>query len=143
MQGHRLCTDWARDTRIRMLLRRAKSEIVLFCDDEGFLARYAGDLAREAKGVHVYLVVGRTELAESAPVRCYTGGSDTDPFLFCHNAGEKMEPSLKVLLIADRRESLPVVEDNGTLKGIFTCPDLDAGYLLRKIVQENQPVQKS
>lgn len=142
MQGHRMCTEWTRDTRIRIMLRRAKSEIVLLCDDEGFLARYAGDLTRAAKRGHVYLIVGRKELAESAPIRCYTGGSDIDSLLLCHGAGEGMEPSLKVLLIADRRESLSVLEDNGTVTGIFTCPDVYAGYLSRKIVREIEPVER-
>ena len=125
-----------------MTLRRAKSEIVLLCDDEGILARYAGDIARAAKRVRVYLVVGRTELAESAPIRCYTGGSDIDSSLLCRDAGEEMEPSLQVLLLADRRESLSVLEDNGRVTGIFTCPDICAGYLSRKIVQEIEPVER-
>ena len=44
---------------------------------------------------------------------------------------------------ADRRESLPVMEDNGRLTGIFICPDVYASYLSRKIVQEIQPVDMS
>lgn len=101
MQGHRLCTDRPRDTRIRMMLRRAKSEIVLLCDDEGILARYAGDIARAAKRVRVYLVAGRTELAESAPLQCYSGGSDIGSLPPRHDAADEMEPSLKVPLLAD------------------------------------------
>jgi len=50
---------------------------------------------------------------------------------------------MKLLLMADRRESLSVMEENGRLTGIFICPDIYAGYLSRKIVQEIQPVDRS
>jgi hypothetical protein len=36
----------------------------------------------------------------------------------------------------------PVMEENGKLTGIFICPDIDAGDLSQKIVQEIQPVER-
>ncbi|MDD3136277.1 MAG: hypothetical protein PHF57_11830, partial [Methanoregula sp.] len=50
--------------------------------------------------------------------------------------------SMRLVLIADRRESLSVMEENGRVTGIFICPDMYAGYLSRKIVQEIQPVDR-
>ena len=35
-----------------------------------------------------------------------------------------------------------MLEDNGIVTGIFTCPDRYAGYLSRKIVQEIEPVER-
>lgn len=143
MQGYKLLTEWTRDNQIRMMLRRAKSEIILLCNDEEIITRYGGDIARAAKRVFVYLVVGRKEFAALAPVKCYVGGSDIESSLFCHEEGEHTGPSMKLLLMADRRESLSVMEENGRLTGIFICPDIYAGYLSRKIVQEIQPVDRS
>jgi sugar-specific transcriptional regulator TrmB len=142
MQGYKLFTEWTRDNQIRMILRRAKSEIVLLCDDEEFLTRYGRDISRAAKRVPVYLVVGRKELAGVAPIKCYVGGSDIAASLFHHEEGENIGISMKLLLMADRRESLSVLEDNGRLTGIFICPDIYASYLSRKIVQEIQPVER-
>jgi HTH-type transcriptional regulator, sugar sensing transcriptional regulator len=49
---------------------------------------------------------------------------------------------MKLLLMADRFESLSVLEDNGRLTGIFIRPDIYASYLSRKVVQEIQPVDR-
>lgn len=143
MQGHKLYTDWTRDNQIRMMLRRAKTEIVLLCNDDVFLTRYRSDIAKTAKRVYVYLVVGRAELATVSPVPCYLGGNDINASLFYPHEGEKIGPSMQLLLMADRRESLSVMEENGVLTGIVICPDIYAGYLSRKIVQEIKPIKNS
>jgi len=140
MQGYKLYTEWTRDNQIRMMLHRAKSEIILLCNDEEFLKKYSSDISRAAKRVSLYLVVGNADLAGSVPVKCYVGGSDIASSLFHHDAGENMGLSMKLLLMADRRESLSILEENGTLTGIFICPDIYASYLSRKIVRALQPV---
>ena len=47
---------------------------------------------------------------------------------------------IKLLLIADSRESISILEDNGILTGIFIFPDINARYLSKKFIQEIQPV---
>ncbi len=143
MQGYKLYTEWTRDNQIRMMLHRAKSEIILLCNDEEFLKKYGSDILRAAKRVSLYLVVGSADLAGSVPVKCYVGGSDITSSLFFHDKGENMGLSMKLLLMADRRESLSILEENKNLTGIFICPDIYASYLSRKIVREIQPVERS
>lgn len=143
MQGYKLNTEWTRDNQIRMILRRARSEIILLCDDEKIFTRYGRDIASAAKRVSLYLVVGRPELAGSAPVKCYAGGSDIASSIFHTEAGEKIGLSMKLLLLADRCESLSILEERGKLTGIFISPDIYAGYLSRKVIQEIRPVAKS
>lgn len=143
MQGYKLYTEWTRDNQIRMIFRRAKSEIIFLCNDEKILTKYANDISRAAKRVYVYLVVGKNDLAEFAPIKCYVGGNDIESSFYQHEGGENFGLSMRLLLLADRRESLSVLEDNGRLTGIFICPDIYAGYLSRKIVQEIQPVEKT
>jgi len=143
MQGYKLHTEWTRDNQIRMMLRRAKSEIIFLCDYEEFLKKYSSDISRAAKRVSVYLVVGRKELAGFAPIKCYAGGSDIASSLFCNEEGENIGLSMKLLLMADRSESLSILEENGRLTGIFICPDIYTSYMSRKIVQEIQPVEMS
>lgn len=143
MQGYELRTEWIRDNRIRMILRRARSEIVLLCNDEEVLTRYGSDISSAAKRVFVYLVVGRKELAGFAPIKCYVGGKDIESSLFHHEAVENVGLSMKLLLMADRRESLSITEENGRVTGVFICPDIYASYLSRKIVQEIRPVERS
>jgi hypothetical protein len=110
-------------------LHKAKSEIIRLCNNEEFLARYGHDILRAAKRVTVYPAVGRFGLAGFAPVKCYVGGSDIESSLFCHEEGENIGLSMKLLLMADRRESLSLMEENGRLTGIFICPDIYASYL--------------
>lgn len=98
---------------------------------------------KRQNGIFVYLVVGRAELAGFAPIKCYVGGSDIESSLFSHEEGENTGLSIKLLLMADRRESLSVLEDNRILTGIFICPDIYASYLSRKVIQEIQPVGRS
>ncbi len=140
MQAYEMHTEWTRDNQIRMMLRRAKSEIILLCNDEEFFIKYGSDISRAAKRAFVYLVVGRKELAEVAPIKCYVGGSDIESSIFHHEAGEKVGLSMKLFLLADRRESLLVTEENGRLIGVFVSPDICADYLSRKVVREIQPI---
>ncbi|WP_292370297.1 TrmB family transcriptional regulator [Methanoregula sp. UBA64] len=142
MQGYKLCTEWTRDNQIRMMLHRAKSEIILLCNDEGFLRKYRSEIARAAKRVPLYLVIGNEELAESAPVKCYTGGNDIRSALFYPKGEDAGGLSVKLVLMADRTESLSILEESGRVTGIFICPDMYAGYLSRKFVQEIVPVKK-
>jgi HTH-type transcriptional regulator, sugar sensing transcriptional regulator len=143
MQGYKLYTEWTRDNQIRMILRRAKSEIILLINDETLLTRYGSDISRAAKRVSLYLIVGKKELARSAPYKCYVGGKDIESSLIHPQAGEQTGLSLKLLLLADRRESLSVMDENGRLTAIFISPDLFAGYLSRKFVQEIKLVDRS
>lgn len=143
MQGYELRTEWTRDNQIRMMLKRAKSEIILLCSDEEFFITYSGDISRAAKRVYVYIVVRRKDIARFAPIKCYVGGNDIESSLFHHKEGDNVGISMKLLLMADRRESLSVMEENGKSMGIFICPDIYASYLSRKIMQEIQPVDWS
>ena len=143
IQGYELRTEWTRDNQIRMMLRRAKFEIIFLCNDEAFLTRYSSDVSHAAKRIATYLVIGKKDLAPFAPVKCYTGGKDIASSLFSHDEAENIDLSLKLAVIADRRESLFITEENANMTGIFICPDIYAGYLSRKIIDEIRPVGRS
>jgi len=140
-QVYDLRTDWTRENQIRMMLHRAKSEIILLCNDEEALARYSNDISRAAKRIPVYLVVGRPELAGLAPVKCYTGGADIGSSIFHQDAGDNAAFSMKVFLMADRCESLVIMEENEKMIGVLFSPDIFAGYMSRKILSEISPIR--
>lgn len=141
MQGYKLYTEWTRDHQIRMMFRRAKSEIILLCDDPTFLSRYRSDILHASKRIYTYLVVSDISYAEYAPVKCYIGGNDISSSFFHHEESDTTILSMKLLLLADRHESLSILDDNGMVTGIFICPDIFAGYLSRKIIEEVKPVE--
>ncbi len=143
IQKYKLCSENARDNQIRMMLRRAKSEIIILCTTEEFLKKYGRDLAQAAKRVYVYLVIPSRELAGSAPIKCYMGGNDIESSLFHHDHDEEIDFSMQLLLIADRRESLSIMEENGKYTGVIIYPDMYASYLSRKIIREIHPVEKA
>ncbi len=140
-QAHELRTEWTRDNQVRMLLRRAKSEIIFLCSDKESLVRYGSDIAHAAQKIPVYLVVGEPTLAQFSPVKCYIGGTDIDASLFRHEDGEHVSSTMKLFLIADRRETLSIEEENGKLIGVIISPDIFAGYISRKIIREIRPVK--
>jgi hypothetical protein len=143
VQGYGPCTEWTRDIQIRMLLRRARSENIVLSNDPRFLTAYGEDLVRATRRVRVSLVVEREMPVNVPSIKRYVGGNDIESLLFHH--GEEGAPGLaiKVLFIPDRRESLSVIEDRGTVTGTIICPDIFAGYLSRKTLQEIQPVRPS
>lgn len=101
------------------------------------------DIACAVKRVSYYLVLGRRDLAASAPIRSYIGESDIASSLFSPEETEKIGLSMKLVLLADRRESLSIMDEGDRITGIFICPDIFASYLSRKIAQEIQPVERS
>lgn len=143
MQGHRFCSEWTRDTQIRMMLRRAKTEIILLCNDDDSIRRYQKDIAQASKRVYFYLVLGSKGLADNPPVKCYVGGKDIEKSFFQKKEAAAGDVSLRILLLADRQESLSVLEENGRLIGIVTSPDMYAEYLSLKIVREIQPAENA
>jgi hypothetical protein len=68
-------------------------------------------------------------------------GAISNSRFFRHDVGEDPGPSMKSLLMADRRESLSVIEENGRLKGYFSLSGYNASYLSRKMLQEIEPVE--
>lgn len=139
MQGYELRTEWTRDNQIRMMLRRAKTEIILLCNDEIILTTYRHDIIHAAKHLDLYLVVGREELAELIPIPCYAGGVDIESSLFQSENSQDNSLVMKMFIIADRRESLSVMEEKNQQTGILISPDIYAEYLSKKIIHEIKP----
>jgi hypothetical protein len=121
----------------------ARAEIIFICNDSGYITGFGNEIVRAAKRVHFYLVVGRSYLAPLSPVRCYVGGKDLDASLFHQGTGDEGGLTVKLSLMADNRESLAVMEENGRLTGIFISPYIYAGYLSRKIIGEIQPAERT
>lgn len=142
-QVYELRTDWTQENQVRMMLHRAKSEIIFLCNDEEFLSRFRTEISRAAKKISVYLVVGKPELARTAPIKSYVGGTDIAASVFHHEAGGHVEISMKLFLIVDRRESLLIMEENKNVIGLLFTPDIFAGYMSRKIIQEIQPMRQT
>jgi sugar-specific transcriptional regulator TrmB len=138
-----LQTEWTRDTQVRMVLRRAKSEVILLCNDKAYLSRFGKEIAQASKRVALYLVAGEEDHAAPVMGKSYLGGNDLKAALFHPDTTANYGISMKLLLVADRHESLSVMEENGRLTGIFICPDIYACYLSRKIIQEIEPVKIS
>lgn len=143
IQAYELRTEWTQDNQIRMMMHRAKSEIIVLCNDERSIVQYGSDIAHEAKRLPVYLIVGNPELAKLVPIKCYTGGKDIESTLFHYDAGEDVALSMKFFLILDRRDSLTIMDENGKLTGFLLSTDLFSGYLAQKIMQEIKPIKRS
>lgn len=64
-------------TQLELRLNRAKRDAVIICNDAETMEEYAPIIQNTAKRIPLYLVTLDKEVADAAPVRCYT----TDDYL--------------------------------------------------------------
>lgn len=55
---------WGIENHIRMIMMRAKSEVLIFCEDLFFYEKYAGDISLLAKRVKVYVIIRDKKICE-------------------------------------------------------------------------------
>jgi len=124
------------------MFRRARSEMLVICDDAEFLKLYASDLEKLDKRIALYVIVHTPELAKHLRIRSYLGGRDIECGMFCLPVPDGRSLLRKIAIYADRRDSLSVVVENGMLEGVFLSNDLFSGYLYHCILREIQPIRK-
>ena len=139
-QAYELRSSQAIDSQILLMFQRAKSEMLIFCDDESFLKRYAVDLEKLHKRLNLYLIVRKPELAEKIGIKCYTGGREIETGLFSPHVPDGRNLSLKLAIYTDRRDSLRIIDESGEIGGVFLSNDLFSGYLYHCILDEIKPI---
>ncbi|MDV0444156.1 TrmB family transcriptional regulator [Methanorbis rubei] len=139
-QAYELQNVHAIDSQIRLMFQRAKSEMIIFCDDAEFLKRYAFDLADLQKRLDLYVVLRNRKLAESTSIKCYLGGREIENGFFSPHVPDDRSIKLRLAIYADRRDFLQIVEDSGDVLGIFLSNDPFSGYLYHCILDEIKPI---
>ena len=141
MQAFELRSPWAIDSQVHQMFRRVRSEMLIICDDEEFLKRYGSDLEKLDKRISLYVIVRTPELAEHLRIRCYLGGKDIEYGMFSPLIPDGRTLLRKIAIYADRQDSLSVVDENGSLEGVFLSNDFFSGYLYHCILNEIQPIR--
>jgi len=135
LQAYELRTAWAIDKQIRLMFSRAKSEMIILCNDSQFPARYSSDINRTQKRIPVYLVVKDEAIAENLPFKCYLGDKDINSAFFCPPREESGISTIRFIIYTDRQESLLVFDRKDIPEGVFLSNDIHALYQSRIILK--------
>ncbi|MCZ9312722.1 MAG: hypothetical protein O0V67_05050 [Methanocorpusculum sp.] len=142
-QAHEIRTPWAIESRIQLLLRRPGEEMMILCNDPKFLKKYSRDLHQLSKKIHLYIIVLDPKIAEDSELTCYLGGPLLNETLRKFTNPEKRPLNLKLLIYADCRDSLEIIEENGSQEAIFFSYDFFSEFLYRILLREMRPLKSA
>jgi sugar-specific transcriptional regulator TrmB len=126
---------WSIENHIRMILKRAKAEILIFCDDPSFYEKYAEDIDRITKHVKVYCIISDKKLAKEIPFECYLANRDTKECLLHPPITRRLDRQTKLILYADRKEALTVFKMEGREEAVFTTNNIYAEFITRVVLK--------
>lgn len=131
------------DKQVGLMFQRAKTELVILCSTPDFIQRYAKELAEAHKRMPLYVVVTDAAFAEAAPVKCYRGGKDMNELLLGNMLfNEKNAFQMRVVMYANRQETLLLLEEGKMVEGLFVANDLFAEFVIKKVLDEAVPVSR-
>ena len=140
LQAYELRTAWSIDKQIRLSFARAKSEMIIICNDLSFLEKFSAEIIRTQKRIPVYPVVSDENIAEKIPVKCYLGDKDINSAFFSPPSEVTDVSTIKLVIYTDRHESLLVFERNGILEGVFLSNDIHAIYQSRTFLKNRKEI---
>lgn len=142
LRAYELRTTWAIDKQIRLSFARAKSHVIILCNDPVLLNTCSKDIIRTQKRIPVYLVVQDETIAEHLPIKCYQGDRDIVTAFFCPPTEETDASTIKLIIYTDGCESLLIVDREGILEGVYLSNDIHAIYQSKTILKNIQEIKR-
>jgi len=142
LHAYELRTTWAIDEQIRLSFTRAKSEMIILCNDPVFLDKYSTYIIRTQKRIPVYLVINDESIAENLSVKCYLGDKDINSAFFCPPQEVSDVSTVKFIIYTDRHESLLIFDRGSILEGVFLSNDFHALYQSKTILKNIREIKK-
>ncbi|MDO5846023.1 MAG: helix-turn-helix domain-containing protein [Methanocorpusculum sp.] len=123
--------------QVSLMFQRAKTELVILCSTPDFIVRYTKELESAQKRIPLYVVVTDPAFAASAPVKCFLGGKDMNELLLGNTLfSEKEAFKMRVVVYANRQETLLLLEEGEMVEGLFVANDLFAEFVIKKVLDE-------
>nr|WP_281069312.1 helix-turn-helix domain-containing protein [Methanomicrobium sp. W14] len=142
LKAYDLRTEWSIEKQIRLIFARAKCEMIILCNDPIFLERCSEDIIRTQKRIRVYTIVSDEKFAELTPGKCYIGDKDIKTSFFDLPEGVSDNGIIKLIIYADRHESLLVFENEDNLEGVYLSNDIHAVYLSKTLLKNIREIEK-
>lgn len=139
-QTYIIQTEWGVENHIRLLLKTAKNELIIFSDDPVFYERYADELTLAAKRININCVVSDVKSAKKIPVPCYLADKDTKELLFNPPIMKKMSLLTKVVMYCDRKEVLALYEREGKEEALFLKNEIYTDFIARAVIKTQMSI---
>jgi hypothetical protein len=128
-------TAWGIENHIRMIMKRAKSVFLIFCEDPLFYEKHAGYISRLVKLVKVNVIISDKKIAKGIPAECYQANRDMTEFLIHLSIAKKYARQTKMIFYADRKEALTVFETGGRNEAVFTANNIYGEFISRIVLR--------
>ncbi|MDO5845155.1 MAG: helix-turn-helix domain-containing protein [Methanocorpusculum sp.] len=129
--------------QVSLMFQRAKTEMVILCNSPLFIQMYEKELLDLQKKLPLYIVVTNEQFAKNSNVKCYLGGKDMNELLLGNMLFSEGDAFLmRVVIYANRRETLLLLEEGDAAEGLFVANDLFAEFVIKKVLEETVPVSK-
>ncbi|TAJ45630.1 TrmB family transcriptional regulator [Methanofollis fontis] len=130
-----ILTEGGIEYQFRLMCRRARSQIVILCNDAELLKRFSGDLRRVEKQVDLYVIVSRPEMAAALPFPCYMVNETVDESLFSPKGAHTSYPMLLQVFL-DMRNMFMIADIDGQMHGFYTDDNLYKEFISRMILRD-------
>ncbi|MDE4907411.1 hypothetical protein L0665_02090 [Methanogenium marinum] len=129
-----ILTEEGIEEQFRMMYRRAKSEIVILCNDAELLKRFSGDLHRVRKKVDVEVIVSKPEMAKKLSLPCYMVKDTVDKSLF-YSMGSDNQNSILLQIFIDRRNMFIICNNDERMNGFYSQDILHKEFMITTLLQ--------
>ncbi len=140
VQAYEIRTPWAIESRVQLMLRQVRSEMLVICNDPAFLKKYAADLIRLSGKIHLYVLVREPAMAEGLRLKCYLGGPLLDKMFGRFTVPADRSLDIQCILYADTHDSLVIFEEDGTTEALFCSHDPFSEFLYLAMMRDMKPV---
>ena len=115
---------------------RAKSEIVILCNDAELFKRFSGDVHRIRKKVDVRVIVAEPEMAKKISLPCYIVKDTVDKSLF-NSLGSNNPNSMLLQIIIDRRIMFIICNKGERMNGFYEQNVLHKEFFITTLLQNS------
>ncbi|WAI01424.1 TrmB family transcriptional regulator [Methanogenium organophilum] len=129
-----ILTEGGIENQFRLMCRRAKSEIVILCNDAELLKRFSADLHKIRKKVDVEVIVPEPEMATELSLPCYMVKDAVDKSLF-NPMGTDYPDSMLLQIYTDMRNMFIICNKDGRMNGFYMQNPLHEEYIIKTLHQ--------
>lgn len=132
-------TEEGIEEQFRLMCGRAKSEIVILCNDVELLKRFSGDLHWVRRKVDVRVVVADPVMAKKVSLPCYTVEDVVEKSLFYSMGSHNPNPMLLQIFI-DRRNMFTICSNGGQMNGFYSQHSLHQEFIITTLLENSTKV---
>ncbi|MDV0442506.1 TrmB family transcriptional regulator [Methanorbis furvi] len=149
MQAYELNSEWAIENRLNMIFRQTNTELIILCQDASSLKKYIPDLRlfartmQKERKIALYVVFLKEKDAADVPIRCYVPKKMLNEMLVSQKESSGLEITPKIMVMADRTESLAIADHAEKELGIYFFGRMQERVLSKFILDNIRSLSES